>query len=74
MTRTMPLEDFLGAYRRLAAGSALAADLTRHDLAAAGYLRSNVVLEPGQFAIRGGILGRLGPGLSAAGAARARGR
>ena len=56
MTRTMPLEDFLGANRSLAAGERMDADSGRHDLARAGYLRSNVVLEPGQFAIRGGIL------------------
>ena len=56
MTRTMPPDEFLRAHRPLTAGARLLPDLTRHDLAAAGYLRSNVVLEPGQFAIRGGIL------------------
>jgi transcription-repair coupling factor (superfamily II helicase) len=56
MTRTMPPDDFIGACRRLAAGMRLSPDLARHQLAASGYARSNLVLEPGQFAIRGGIL------------------
>jgi transcription-repair coupling factor (superfamily II helicase) len=56
MTRTIPLEEFLAACHPLTTGSRLPPNLTRHGLASQGYTRNNVVLEPGQFAIRGGIL------------------
>lgn len=56
MTRTLPIDGFLAACRSLTAGTRVPPDLTRHALAAAGYARSNVVLEPGVFATRGGIL------------------
>ncbi|HET6846982.1 MAG TPA: transcription-repair coupling factor, partial [Anaerolineales bacterium] len=56
MTRTMPLSDFLGACQILRCGERVPPDLTRHVLASMGYARGDVVLEPGQFAIRGGIL------------------
>jgi transcription-repair coupling factor (superfamily II helicase) len=61
MTRTMPPDEFLRACRTLQAGALLPSDLTRHELLAAGYARNHVVLEPGQFAIRGGILDIWGP-------------
>ena len=56
MTRTMPFEQFAAACRRLTPGMRVPPDALRSSLAEEGYERGNVVLEPGQFAIRGGIL------------------
>ncbi len=65
MTRTVPRENFLGAYIRVSSGARIPSDLTRHGLVASGYARSNVVLEPGEFAMRGGILDVWAPGFPA---------
>ncbi|HEY2981936.1 MAG TPA: transcription-repair coupling factor [Anaerolineales bacterium] len=56
MTRTLPRRDYLRACRRLTAGSALQLDPLIHEWSRIGYQRVNTVLEPGQYAHRGGLL------------------
>lgn len=56
MTRTMPRRDFLKATRTLKIGSQQSMEDLTHAWNAMGYERVNTVIEPGQFARRGGIL------------------
>jgi transcription-repair coupling factor (superfamily II helicase) len=56
MTRTLPRRDFLKACRKLSVGQSVQPDGVMRQWDANGYERANTVLEPGQFARRGGIL------------------
>ena len=56
MTRTLPRRDFLKACRRISTGQTIQPDALLRSWAESGYQRINTVLEPGQFARRGGIM------------------
>src|SRR5512135_276028 len=56
MTRTLPRRDFLKACKKLSVGQSVQPDAVLRSWDANGYERANTVLEPGQFARRGGIL------------------
>ncbi|MGE5072835.1 MAG: transcription-repair coupling factor, partial [Anaerolineae bacterium] len=56
MTRTLPRRDFLKACKKVAVGQSAQPDALLRSWDAIGYQRVNTVLEPGQFARRGGIL------------------
>ena len=56
MTRTLPRRDFLKASRRLAVGQEIQPDALIRQWAATGYQAAEIVVEPGQFSRRGGIL------------------
>lgn len=56
MTRTLPPRDFLKACKKLTVGQTAQPDTLLRGWAQIGYQRFNTVLEPGQFASRGGIL------------------
>ncbi len=56
MTRTLPRRDFLKACKRISVGQSIQPDAVLRSWDANGYERVNTVLEPGQFARRGGIL------------------
>ncbi len=56
MTRTLPRRDFLKACKKIAVGQGIAPEALLRSWDANGYERANTVLEPGQFARRGGIL------------------
>ena len=56
MTRTIPGRDFLKACKRLKVGQEIQPDVLIHQWADTGYQASEIVVEPGQFTRRGGIL------------------
>ena len=56
MTRTLPRRDFLKACRKLTFNQTIQPDTLLRSWAGIGYQRVNIVLEPGQFSSRGGIL------------------
>ncbi len=56
MTRTLPRRDFLKAARILRRGQALPIDELARSLVSLGYEPTNIVIAPGQFARRGGLL------------------
>lgn len=56
MTRTLPRRDFLKASKRLAVGQEIQPDALIRQWAASGYQAVEIVIEPGQFSRRGGIL------------------
>ncbi|PWH15747.1 MAG: transcription-repair coupling factor [Anaerolineae bacterium] len=56
MTRTLPRRDFLKASKRLAVGQEIQPDALLRHWAAIGYQATEIVVEPGQFSRRGGIL------------------
>lgn len=56
MTRTMPPQEFFRWSREVRQGTRLPPEAAKRDLLAIGYTRAGTVLEPGQFASRGGIL------------------
>lgn len=56
MTRTMPRRDFLKACKRLSPGDRLSLPSLLHWAFQVGYTPTNVVVEVGQFAYRGGIV------------------
>ncbi len=56
MTRTLPRRDFLKASKRLAVGQEIQPDALIRQWAAIGYQATEIVVEPGQFSRRGGIL------------------
>ena len=56
MTRTLPRRDFLKATRIIKPGQGINLDTLMRTLAGLGYVRENIVISPGQFAHRGGIL------------------
>ncbi|HTP02902.1 MAG TPA: transcription-repair coupling factor [Anaerolineales bacterium] len=56
MARTLPRRDFLKACKKLSVGQTVQPNAVLRTWDAVGYVRVNTVLEPGQFARRGGIL------------------
>ncbi|MFO3797268.1 MAG: hypothetical protein ACK8QZ_08300, partial [Anaerolineales bacterium] len=56
MTRTMPRREFLKACKRLSPGNRLSIPSLLHWAFQAGYAPTNVVVEAGHFAHRGGIV------------------
>jgi transcription-repair coupling factor (superfamily II helicase) len=56
MTRTLPRRDFLKASKRLSVGQEVQPDVLIHQWAAIGYQAVEIVVEPGQYSRRGGIL------------------
>ncbi len=56
MTRTLPRRDFLKACKKLSSGQSAQPDVLLRSWVEIGYQRVNTVLEPGQFARRGGLL------------------
>jgi transcription-repair coupling factor (superfamily II helicase) len=56
MTRTLPRRDFLKASRILRLGQTLALDDLARMCVTLGYENSNIVIAPGQFARRGGLV------------------
>ena len=56
MTRTLPRRDFLKACKKLTSGQSAQPDVLLRSWVEIGYQRANTVLEPGQFARRGGLL------------------
>jgi transcription-repair coupling factor (superfamily II helicase) len=56
MTRTLPRRDFLKASKRLSVGQEIQPDVLIHQWADVGYQVAEIVVEPGQFSRRGGIL------------------
>ena len=56
MTRTLPRRDFLKATRIIKPGQVINLDTLMRSLAGLGYVLENIVIAPGQFARRGGIL------------------
>ncbi|GAB4486518.1 MAG: transcription-repair coupling factor [Anaerolineales bacterium] len=56
MTRTLPRRDFLKATRRLTIGQEVQPDALIRQWVTIGYQATEIVVEPGQFSRRGGIL------------------
>jgi len=56
MTRSLPRREFLKATRAIKPGQAVNLDELMRTLAGYGYDLENIVITPGQFAQRGGIL------------------
>src|SRR6185436_19596915 len=56
MTRTIPKRDFLANSRNLKVGQPLRLEKMLETWVGAGYLAGSIVVEPGQFARRGGIV------------------
>jgi transcription-repair coupling factor (superfamily II helicase) len=56
MTRTLPRRDFLKASKRLSLGQEIQPDALIRQWAEIGYQAAEIVVEPGQFSRRGGIL------------------
>jgi transcription-repair coupling factor (superfamily II helicase) len=56
MTRTLPRRDLIKVTRSIQIGQAVAPDTLIHQWTEIGYQPTEIVLEPGQFSRRGGIL------------------
>ncbi len=56
MTRTLPRRDFLKASKRLSVGQEIQPEALIRQWVAIGYQATEIVVEPGQFSRRGGIL------------------
>ncbi|GAP15083.1 transcription-repair coupling factor [Longilinea arvoryzae] len=56
MTRTLPRRDFIKASRTIKINQSLPPDELARSWVAIGYQAADIVLEPGQFSRRGGIL------------------
>ena len=56
MTRTLPRRDFLRASKRLSIGQEIQPDALIRQWSEIGYQPAEIVVEPGQFSRRGGIL------------------
>ncbi|MBI3244053.1 MAG: transcription-repair coupling factor [Chloroflexi bacterium] len=56
LTRTLPRRDFTAATRPLRAGQSVRLDKLLENWAGAGYTGETIVVEPGQFSRRGGIV------------------
>ena len=55
MTRTLPRRDFVRHARNLRVGQVAQPASLAQDWVAAGYENANVVVQPGQFSLRGGL-------------------
>jgi len=56
MTRTMPRRDFITSFLRLPSGTTKSMNSLLEQLTGLGYTGNDTVLEPGQFARRGGVM------------------
>jgi transcription-repair coupling factor (superfamily II helicase) len=56
LTRTLPKRDFVAATRPLRAGQSVRLDKLLESWIGAGYSSETIVVEPGQFSRRGGIV------------------
>jgi transcription-repair coupling factor (superfamily II helicase) len=56
MARTLPRRDFLKALRTIKIGDVIQPEELLHSWVTMGYEHSNIVVSPGQFSRRGGIL------------------
>lgn len=56
ITRTIPKDEFIKASFRLSSGQLFSPERLVRSLFSLGYKRSNIVVTPGQFAKRGGIV------------------
>ncbi|MCX6082602.1 MAG: transcription-repair coupling factor [Chloroflexi bacterium] len=56
MTRTLPRREFLKASKNLVVGQEIQPDTLIHQWSDVGYQHAEIVVEPGQFSRRGGIL------------------
>jgi len=56
MWRTLPKRDFLANTRTIKVGQALRVEKALEGWVAAGYVPATIVIEPGQFSRRGGII------------------
>ena len=56
LTRTLPKRDFAAATRALRLGQSVRLDKLLESWAGAGYTGETIVVEPGQFSRRGGII------------------
>jgi transcription-repair coupling factor (superfamily II helicase) len=56
MARTLPRQDFLKAFRTIKIGDVIQPDELLRSWVVIGYEHSNIVVSPGQFSRRGGIL------------------
>ncbi len=56
MTRTLPRRDFIKSSKILKLGNTIAPETLQRNWADIGYQPAEVVLEPGQFSRRGGLL------------------
>jgi transcription-repair coupling factor (superfamily II helicase) len=56
MARTLPRQDFLKALRTIKIGDVIQPEELLHTWVTMGYEHSNIVVSPGQFSKRGGIL------------------
>ncbi|MBT5238979.1 MAG: transcription-repair coupling factor [Rhodospirillaceae bacterium] len=62
LQRVPPLSAFRGMVREIKPGSRLNTDELAMDLGRTGYQRAEQVMEPGEFAIRGGLIDLYPPG------------
>jgi transcription-repair coupling factor (superfamily II helicase) len=62
--RVPPRDIFAGATLKAAAGESLDPDTMVDFLVGKGYGRSETVMEPGEFAVRGGIIDVFSPGIA----------
>ena len=62
MQRVPPLEFIAGSSLKLQAGNVMSMQALIERLEASGYVRSGTVTDPGQYAVRGGILDLFPPG------------
>jgi transcription-repair coupling factor (superfamily II helicase) len=56
MTRTMPRRDFITSFLRFSSGSTKTMSSLLVQITSLGYTGNDTVLEPGQFARRGGVM------------------
>ncbi len=62
LQRVPPLESIRKAATRLTAGGRVSMDQVIQRLDASGFYRTGTVMEPGEYAVRGGILDLFAPG------------
>ncbi len=62
LQRVPPLSAFRGMVREIKPGSRLDVDSLAVELSCTGYQRAEQVMEPGEFAIRGGLIDLFPPG------------
>jgi transcription-repair coupling factor (superfamily II helicase) len=62
LQRVLPREYMLKAPVRISSGAHIGMDVIAERLEAAGFMRTGTVMEPGEYAVRGGILDLFPPG------------
>lgn len=56
MTRTLPRRDYLKSIRVIKVGQIIAPDILAREWVGLGYVNAEIVVEPGHFSRRGGLL------------------